>query len=327
VPRRSRRQFSRLSFAAGPVDPCTIRVARKPYNLANPSMRPTHLAVLVFLSISSLHHLQGRADEPISLYTKTRSLPPLRVTYEQLQSVLDKTAALISAANASSPEIRFLERVRLKHEDLVINIGGRQLRGSGAKVPPFATEFQYTISANRSIAAPVASISMIFSDNDRNITVEGRSAHQVDALFASIVSDFTAMSSPIGGFTFRYFGGMVVLMVCGVVVFYATTNWLATRDRGLIAPVLNSFLVIGLTVSLRFSEFLAGFSVSAFDPAFASRYASEISAIGLLLTVVGIPLSYLLPKWFAQTSKAIQAPADTAPGASQKGARRKRHPR
>ena len=146
------------------------------------------------------------------------------------------------------------------------------------------TEFSYTTSVRPGELAPITTISMIFSDNDRRITVEGRSPDQVDAVF----------------------------------------NWLATRNRELIAPVLIACLVIVLMVTLPFAEILAGFSVSAFDPVFANRYASEISAVSLFLAVVAIPLSFLLPKWFAQPSQTHQVPASATPTPSPKRTRRKR---
>jgi hypothetical protein len=132
------------------------------------------------------------------------------------------------------------------------------------------------------------------------------------------------MSSPMGGFTFRFLAGYVLLIICVLVAVVGSLNWLATKDQRLILPILFACLGVLLLFALPFSEFLAGFSVSEFDPSFASRYAPELSVIGLILAVAGIPLSYLVPKWFAKQPQSNTPSAASTPNPSLKRTRRKR---
>ncbi len=145
------------------------------------------------------------ADEPT--YTKTTSLPPLRITYDELQSALDKSARSLTTANASFRGDRVSESAQLKHGETQIEIPGHQLRGAGAKLPKLATEFRYTATQYPRSSAPVATVSMIFYDHDRRLEVEGASPEQVDAVFAALKSDFLAISSPMGGSWFRQMSG------------------------------------------------------------------------------------------------------------------------
>jgi hypothetical protein len=262
------------------------------------------------------------ADEPT--YTKTASLPPLRITYAELQSVLDKCAALLSSPSASPLEKPFSETVRLKHGETQVEIVGHQLQGAGAKLPKLATELWYTASRFPRSPAPVTTVSMMFYDYDRKITVEGQSPEQVDAVFATLKSDFLALSSPIGGSIFRAMTGVILLMICVLVALLGAPNWFATRDKRLITPVLLACLGITFLFVLPFDQLLAGFLVTEFDPSFASRYGPELSLLGVFLTLVGIPFSYLLPVWFAKPSEKDAALLDVTANPSLKGTRRKR---
>ena len=276
----------------------------------------------LMFAILSLFSAEVLGDEPT--YTKTTSLPPLRITYDELQSVLDKSSKLIAAANASLPTDDFSERSQLKHAESQIEIPGHQLRGSGVKLPQFATELRYTATHYPRKSAPIATVSMIFYDNDRRLEVEGSSPEQVDAVFAALKGDFLNVSSPMGGSTFRFFSGYVLFVICSLVAVFSFLKWIGTKDHRAILPTLFALLGIYLLFALPFEEFLAGFSVSEFDPSFASRYGPELALAGLILTIAAIPLSYLLPKWFEKRSESSSPIQPSTPNPTLKGTRRKR---
>ncbi|HVS25943.1 MAG TPA: hypothetical protein VHE58_01330 [Burkholderiales bacterium] len=262
------------------------------------------------------------ADEPI--YTKSASLPPIRITYLNLQSVLDKSASLMTSANAVSATRPFTEKLRLKHGEFQVEVSGHQLQGSKAKVPKVTSELVYTASAYALDAVPVATVSLLFYDHDRKLTVEGRSPEQVDAVFASLKSDFLTLTTPFGGSTFRTWSGVFIWIVCSTVALLGSLHWLSTRHSSAVLPTAFAYLSLGLLFFLPFEDFLAGFSVSEFDPSFASRYGPEISLGGLVLSVVGIPLSYLLPLWLKERSNPIPETMGVPPNKAMQGTRRKR---
>jgi hypothetical protein len=72
-----------------------------------------------------------------------------------------------------------------------------------------------------------------------------------------------------------------------------------SRDKRTIFPFLFACLGIYLLVALPFREIFAGFSVSEFDPSSVSRYGPKLAVAGIILTIVALPISYMIPKWFA----------------------------
>jgi hypothetical protein len=283
-------------------------------------------AARIFAFVWSLYAIGlcsiSSADEPT--YTKSASLPPIRITYLEMQSVLDKLALLMSSANASYATRPFTEKLRLKHGEVQVEISGHQLQGSKAKLPKVTTELVYTASAYSPDTVPIATVSLLFYDYDRKLTVEGRSPEQVDAMFASIKSDFLALSSPFGGSLFRNLSGNLVFIVCLNVALVGSLHWISTRQTSAVLPVAFALLSLGLLFFLPFEALFAGFSLSEFDPSFASRYGPEISFLGLVLGLVGIPLSYLMPRWLATRSTAVPERTAAPPNKTIQGTRRKR---
>lgn len=261
------------------------------------------------------------------VYTKTASLPPLRITYAELQTVLEKSVSLMASTNSVSSARPLSEKLRLKHGESQIEITGHQLDGSRANLPKVATELSYTASTpsrlfRDSENAPVASVSMTFYDFDRRLTVEGTRPEQVDAVFAALKSDLLALSSTLGGSTLRTMSGLTIFILCFLILVYGSLYWLSTRQRRLVPPILLACGGIGLLFVLPFELILAGFSVSKFDPSFATSYGPELSLLGVVLTLAAIPLSYLLPSWFAKPADVKSS--DVTANPSLKGTHRKR---
>ncbi len=229
-------------------------------------------------------------------YTKNSSLPPMRITYEQLQSVLDKSAALIATANASSKINSSEERLKLEHGESEVEIGGHRLQGSSASIPKLATTLTYTMTVYPRNKMPVSTVSLLFHDFDRTITVTGQSPEQVDAIFASLKSDFLSYSTQLGGFGFRNWTSILlffILLSGGSYFLYAIFN---TRKLRLIFPILVCCSFLFLLFYLPFDEILAGFSVSKYDPSLLKRYEAELTILGTLVGLTALPLSYFLPK-------------------------------
>ena len=258
-------------------------------------------------------------DEP--MYTKSASLPPIRITYAELQSVLDKSAPLMSSANSSFATRPVKETLRLKHGEFQVEISGHQLQGSKAKLPKVTTELVYTASAYSLDTVPIATVSLSFYDFDRKLTVEGRSAEQVDAMFASLKSDLLALSSSFGGSLFRAYSGFLIFFFCFMVTCIGAAYWLSTRRTNAVLPIVFALFSLGLLFTLPFEAFFTGFSVSEFDPSFLNRYGTEMF---IFLWVIGIPLSYFVPRWLERKPAPVPEVAPVRPNKAMQGTRRKR---
>ena len=115
-------------------------------------------------------------------YSKTIDLPPLRISFADLQTILDKSASLMKVANGSIPLSR--EKIMLRKGGLRVEISGHRLDQDQAKIPEILDSLQY--SALTPDVAPVSYIFIDFGDYRRTLSVEGESPDQVDAVFSVI---------------------------------------------------------------------------------------------------------------------------------------------
>ena len=76
------------------------------------------------------------------------------------------------------------------------------------------------------------------------------------------------------------------LVVLGAMTGY---NWYWTRSRGYAKFTIAAIAAILLVVALPIDQLLAGFLAVRGDPSVLVRYGAEISLIGLLLAVTGVP--------------------------------------
>jgi hypothetical protein len=293
------------------------------------SVVAAHYAGLALAALALVSSALSAAEEPT--YKKTASLPPIRVTYAELQGVIDKTASLLTIASGSDAA-PVAYKLQIKRGESQVDIDGRKLVGSTAKLPKLATELTYSARVQwnpfRGDTQPaVTSVEMTFYDFDRRITVEGRSPDQVDAVFAALKTELAGLSSPYGGRMFRELAGMLVVVFSGLVLGYGLPYWWTHRQRRLVLPLLLAALATTLVFLLPFNELLAGFSVSEFDPSFAARYAPELSVLGIILAIAGIPLSYLLPIWLQSgPTNRTEPTTKRTPGELTKPVRRVKKP-
>jgi hypothetical protein len=137
-------------------------------------------------------------------YSKTVELPPLRASFEDLQSMLDKVSSLANAANKnSSPSARkgssnWEEELGLGKGEQHIKMSGHRLQTEGAKIPSSIDSFEYNgrvpYTGNNREEAPISRVAIKFHDFARSITVEGRSSEQVELLVSALRDDLSKLS-------------------------------------------------------------------------------------------------------------------------------------
>jgi hypothetical protein len=93
-------------------------------------------------------------------------------------------------------------------------------------------------------------------------------------------------------------------------------NWVSTRQTGAVLPVAFALLSLSLLFSLPFEVIIAGFSVSEFDPSLLNRYGGEIS---IFLWVIGLPLSYFVPRWLERKPVPVSEGAAVTPNKAMQG--------
>jgi hypothetical protein len=241
-------------------------------------------------------------------YSKTTELPPLRVSFAELQSALDKGSSLMNAANSSASAWR--EELELRKGELRVKMSGHRLDPEGAKIPQSLDFFEYTALTRD--PAPITRLALSFADYRRSLSVEGQSPEQVDAVFSALREDFSRLSTPVGGFTLRTFLGLPAIWLLVVVLGGLAAAWALTHRRILLLPVSICALLLTALLLLPLADLLAGFSAVRGDASFIVRYGPEISFWALVVGACAIPLS-LLPLLSRTAPKADEAAPNSRP--------------
>jgi hypothetical protein len=135
-------------------------------------------------------------------YSRTVELPPLQVSFEDLQATLNKVSSLVHDANKDSSN--WQEEMQLRKGEQSVKISGHRLEPEGAKIPPSIDSLEYTgwvprTGRHREIS-PITQVTISFHDYKRFISVEGQSPEQVDALISVLRDDLSKLPSPVKPF-------------------------------------------------------------------------------------------------------------------------------
>lgn len=234
-----------------------------------------------------------------SNYSKTVELSPLRISYAELQAVLDKGASLMGAANGSLHLLQ-REEMRLQEGELRVNIWGHQLEGD-ARLPKTLDRFDYT--AWTGDAAPVSHLSLSFSNYSRTLSVEGRGPDQVDAVFSALRDELSKLSTPIGGPFFSVVRVVLIsTLALGLFFLVSWWIWMETRSRIILGPTVLVVVLLIALIILPIGDLLSGFAVVRRDASFIVRYGADISLWGLILGILGTGLS-LIPLFLEKAGR------------------------
>ncbi|WP_454909269.1 hypothetical protein [Variovorax gossypii] len=235
-------------------------------------------------------------------YSKTAELPALRVSFSDLQGVVDKVSTLTANANGGA---RAREEVKLKAGKTEVAIGGRLLLPSGAKVPDQIDTFSYSYASSAE-DAPIKRVYLDFRDYSRTLTVEGSSPEQVDAVFVTIREELNTLSSVIGGGAWTILFGVPVYIVLGFLLLWSFATWVPERHPAVLVLLIFSVAALILTLVLPMKELLAGFMATKGEPSLLVRYAPQIGFVGLALSIAP-----LLTAAFRRLSSAPRAKTST----------------
>jgi hypothetical protein len=123
-------------------------------------------------------------------YSKSLEVPPLRISYSDLQAVLDKAASLMNTANGGlSPR----EEMELRRGELQIRMSGHRLDQERARLPQTLDRFEYSAITRED--APVTRVNLSFSDFSRTVRVQGQSPDHVDAVVSVLRDDLIKLST------------------------------------------------------------------------------------------------------------------------------------
>jgi hypothetical protein len=227
-------------------------------------------------------------------FSEHRTLPPLKLSAADLDAVLHKTQAFIASANASAGDQESArESVKLGVRGHEIEIPHFSLASSVA----FPREiFKFSYIYNRP-DRPISSVTIDLGDYSRRVSVTGEAEDQVKATSNLIEKNLLPFSTTIGGASFRRLVGM-----CLSVVFLASLGlsgawWWRTRLYNALGMLICSSVGLSLVLLVPWHRYLPGFALyQSYSPFPLIRYAPQIFLLGLVAALLGIPLSYFLPR-------------------------------
>jgi hypothetical protein len=121
-------------------------------------------------------------------YIRTRELPALKISFPDMQSILEKAANLLSNANVNAPrkkEFFFRETLTLGKESDQIEIAGHSFPAD-ARLPKVAYPLSYFYSWTD---APVSKLQLDLRDSWTRLTVSGTAVDQVEAITDALERD------------------------------------------------------------------------------------------------------------------------------------------
>jgi hypothetical protein len=239
------------------------------------------------LGITSLSAKSGE-------FSQNRDLPPLRLAAADLDVILHKTQALIAAANGPAAEQDSArESVKLGVRGHEIEIPHFSLASSVA----FPKElFRFCYTYNRP-DKPISAVTIDLGDYSRRLSVTGESAEQVEAISKLLEKDLLRYSTKVGGATFRRVVGVCLSVGLLTSLGLSGAYWWRTRAYSALGMLICSAISLSLVLLVPWHRYLPGFALyQSYSPFFLIRYAPQIFFLSLLATLVGIPLSYFLPR-------------------------------
>lgn len=235
--------------------------------------------------------LSAKAPE----FSKNRDLPPLRLAAADLDTILLKTQSVIAAANGPSGEQDSgRESVKLGVRGKEIEIPHFSLASSVA-FPREIFRFSYTYYRPDK---PVSSVTVDLGDSLRRVSVTGEAVDQVSAITNLLEKDLLRHSSTIGGAMFRRVAGVCLCVTFLTSLIFSSAYWWNTRRYSALAMLVCSALGLILVLLVPWDRYLAGFALyQSYSPFFLVRNAGPIFFLSLVGTLVGVSLSYFLPRW------------------------------
>jgi hypothetical protein len=228
-------------------------------------------------------------------FSHDRDLPPLRLKAADLDAILRKTQSLVAAANGPSDQQEFI------YESVKLGVRGHEIEiphfslASNVAFPRELSRFSYTY---RRPDKPISSVTIDLGDNSRRVSVTGENANQVKATSNLIEKDLLRYSTTIGGAVFRRVAGLCLSMGLLISLIASSAYWWNTRSSSASGMLVCSVLGLLLLFLVPWHRYLAGFALyQSYSPFLLVRYAPAITFFSLVATLIGIPLSYFLPRW------------------------------
>lgn len=261
------------------------------------------------------------AEEKVAVHSRTLEMPPLRMSYDHLRSLLTKCRALAHSANANYSPGEFGRREYVEELELVGKSGSLELATKfsfeqWADAPEIAYRVNYRYGWGD---APLSGIRIRLADYERSVTVTGSSKENVEAIAASIAEDLGAHRTVLGGGATRFWL-YALCSFCAIMLVPIVTRMLPSGSQTSPALVVCGLLSLALLVIsfkvMSADRMFSGLVVVKGDASWTTRYSAVITLWGFILSVVFFVVSLLVSVRLSAPNSSLdttpkQAPPDT----------------
>ena len=251
-------------------------------------MQPT-VVFYLFLSLATPSLFATTAE-----FSDSHTLPPLKLSAGDLDAVLHKTQVFIASSNGSA------EDQESARQSVKLGVRGHEIEiphfslASSVAFPKEIFKFSYTYHLPH---RPISSVTIDLGDYSRRVSVTGEVEDRVKATSSLIEKDLLRFSTIIGGTSSRRFAGVCLSVIFLGFVGVGGAWWWRTRLYNALGTLICSAVGLLLVLLLPWNRYLPGFALyQSYSPFPLIRYAPQIFLLILVATLLGIPLSYFLPR-------------------------------
>ncbi len=242
------------------------------------------LIILLFISLTTYSQ---------SKYSITKELPPLSISYSQLEEIISSAIYLIKKYDSTFSNGDFLIKVTLDNEFQTFD----NIEMLNQIKFDKAYEFSFDFS---NYNGQVTVLRLDFSDNTRVIEIEGQNYLELQTIISQIERPLLKEKIYIGGPGFRYFSGFILfaigLFLIESIKLSEGEKQESRNSSSLYLRLIVGFLLIilvllaGLTDIFSIHKIFSGFVAIRSDASFISRNADVITVMGIVLSLIGLPI-------------------------------------
>lgn len=228
-------------------------------------------------------------------------VPSLRMSLDDLDSMLATSRSLIRGANSNIDRTYINESIELTHKRLSVRYESWENLNDESGIPKFVTTVNYNYSSKR--GSPVENTSIILKGSYREVEVRGTDKAQVQALATFLETELNKHSNILTSDLVKLCGAIFLILSGAILVTYR-------RNVSPIAITMNLvgvFVLLSPTV-LPWSHWLPGVAVLADSSSYLEQYVNEITLFSTIVTVTSLIFAALQ---FNKTSPPIR-PDDAA---------------
>ncbi|MFA5167195.1 MAG: hypothetical protein WC530_01545 [Candidatus Omnitrophota bacterium] len=264
--------------------------------------------ILIIFGITLITVSSG-ALEASQEFSLSADLQPLKLSYEDVKSVVEKISGFLKTSNGYDPNLSDLgaHSVQVTAGELTISVKDDLRNIDFSHFPNVSYELTYKYYDGK-LGNSITQVSISLSDYRRTISITGNRPDQVEALFAMLINDLNRHRIWLGGLLFRTILAIILALLCGWLFAYLAmvaflklgghSRPVTNEDLGPIAfPLFVSFSIFFSWVMLGIGvKVLPAFAIFAGEVSWLRRYSAEISFYGLLVTIILFPIVGWLKK-------------------------------